>query len=390
VYKQNMKKLLLITDMFPHRYSPFSEVFVQQQAEELAKHYEVRVIATRFRYKYSVELDERATYQVTYVYMPVIEHFYPSLILIYWLLAIPVINRMINDWKPDLIHVHDYKHVPELLLLHDCLQQYKIPRYLTVHNIRTHPIMVKSKCFRWFYRLSVRRAYNGWAHIFTVNDKIRDILSRDANVTQITNIGNAIGPIPEIATNQLKAFKDKLSDDRFKIISVGNLKKEKGFDLLIEAVSILAKKNYAIQVFIVGKGEEKDRLIAEIDRLGLSDQVFLTGDLGNDIVRNLYPLFDAFILASYSESFGIVYIEAMFAGLPVIGVRGQGIDGIIQNGVNGLLVNPRDAGDLSDKIEYIITNIDLVKEMAEKGQLLVKQNFQLTQLINKIISTYEQ
>jgi teichuronic acid biosynthesis glycosyltransferase TuaC len=168
------------------------------------------------------------------------------------------------------------------------------------------------------------------------------------------------------------------------------LKKEKGFDLLIEAVSILAKKNYAIQVFIVGKGEEKDRLIAEIDRLGLSDQVFLTGDLGNDIVRNLYPLFDAFILASYSESFGIVYIEAMFAGLPVIGVRGQGIDGIIQNGVNGLLVNPRDAGDLSDKIEYIITNIDLVKEMAEKGQLLVKQNFQLTQLINKIISTYEQ
>jgi hypothetical protein len=71
-----MKKVLLISDLFPHKYSPYSEVFVLQQAEVMAKHYQVSVIATRFKYKYAVEQGIKSTYNVTYIFMPILNHVY--------------------------------------------------------------------------------------------------------------------------------------------------------------------------------------------------------------------------------------------------------------------------------------------------------------------------
>jgi len=384
-----MKKVLIITNLFPYKYSPFSEVFVQHQAEELAKRYKVHVIATRFKYRYSVELEILPSYKVTYVYLPFIRYFHLSLLILYRLLAVPVISRVVKEWKPDIIHVHDYRHVPELFLLNFCLKGFDVPRFLTLHNIRTHPVMVKSNGFRWFYGLCVRYAYKGYKHIFTVNDRIKAIIAKDAKVSSITNIGNAIGPIPKIESSAIEEFRTRLNPDCFKIIAVGNLKEEKGFGLLLEAVGRLIEQKHQIQVFIVGKGTERDRLLQQIERLGVGKYVVMTGDLNNAVVRNLYPLFDAFVLPSYSESFGIVYIEAMYAGLPVIGVKGQGIDGVVKNGENGLLVKPQDVDDLTSKIEYLIQNRDHAATMAEQGKELVSTEFQLTQLIDKIAREYE-
>lgn len=385
-----MKRVLIITDLFPDKFSPSSEVFVQQQVQELAKSYEVRVIATRFKHSYCVEQEDHLTYKVTYIYMPVIKYVYLSLIYSYRKFALPVINEVIKDWQPDIIHVHDYRHVPELFLLHKCLDQYQIPRYLTAHNIRTHPVMARTVAFKWFYRLCLKKSYSGWKHIFTVNDRIRNIISGDVQVTGIQNIGNAIGPVSEIESGDLDKYKSMLDEKSYKIISVGNLKKEKGFDILIEAVSKIIKKKYDIQLFIVGKGAEKVRLLNAIKKLGLERNITLTGDLKNAVLRNLYALFDAFVLASYSETFGVVYIEAMYAGLPVIGIRGQGIDGVVKDFENGFLAKPRDVEDLAAKIEYIICNRESVKAIAARGQSLIKNEYRIDQLIKKITDVYEQ
>ncbi len=386
----DMKRLLIITDLFPDKYLPFSEVFVKQQADELAKYYEVRVISTRLKRRRALEKVQFEQYPVTYIYIPYIRYVYFSLIFTYRYYAIPEICKEINDWGPDLIHVHDFKHVPELFMLHYCLKRYRIPRYLTVHNIRTHPSMIKSTCFNWFYRYCLGRSYIGWNHIFTVNDRLKKTLSVSAKQTAITTIGNAIGPVPKIDPGQLDTYKSKLDRNSFKIISVGNLKKEKGFDILIEAVSRLIASNHDIQLFIVGNGSERDRLWSQIKSLGVEKSIILTGDLSNELVRNLYSLFDAFVLASYSETFGVVYIEAMYSGLPVIGIRGQGIDGVVIDGENGYLARPQDADDLTVKIEYIINHREAARTVAEKGQSLVQSKFRIEQLIGKVIDIYEQ
>lgn len=376
--------------MFPDKYNPNGEVFVKHQANELAKSFDVRVIATRLKRRLSFEEDDKNGYTVTYLYMPYIKHFFLSLVFSYHNFAIPRINRVIKEWKPDIIHVHDFKHVPELFQLSYYLKRYNIPRYLTVHNLRTHPSVIKRQCTRWFYRMTFRGAYTGWNHIFTVNDNIKKIITNQTNVTRISNIGNAVGPAPEVPEAQIEQYRRLLSDNNFKIISVGNLKAEKGFDILVKSVGILMQKRYPIQVIIVGKGEEKDNLLTEINRQGLTDNIILTGDLSNALVRNLYPLFDAFVLPSYCETFGVVYIEAMYAGLPTIGVSGQGIDGVIKHGINGFLVNPQDSTDLAEKIEYIINNKDSVIPIAKNGQDLVRDEYQLSRLIKRIVKEYEQ
>jgi len=385
-----MKKLLIITDLFPDKYIPNSEVFVQHQVNEMAKSFEVRVIATRLKHKLSIEEDYKNGYRVTYLYMPYIKHVFFSLICSYHIYAIPRINRVIREWKPDIIHVHDFKHVPELFQLNYYLKKYNIPRYLSVHNLRTHITMVKTLCLSWFYRMTFHGAYSGWNHIFTVNDNIKEIISRDANVTKISNIGNAIGPVPELPEEQIGAYRNQLKVNSFKIISVGNLKLEKGFSLLIKAVDLLIQKKYDIQVCIIGKGEEQESLISDIKSMGLTGNFILTGDLSNAQVRNLYSLFDAFVLPSYSESFGVVYIEAMYAGLLTVGVKGQGIDGVIKHGINGFLVNPQDVTDLAENIEYIIKNKEIVKEIALKGQKLIRDEYLLLQLIERITKEYEE
>lgn len=384
-----MKKLLIITDLFPDKYIPNSEVFVQHQANELAKSLEVRVIATRLKHQLSIEEDNKNGYRVTYIYMPYIKHVFFSMICSYFIYAIPRINRVIREWKPDIIHVHDFKHVPELFQLNYYLKKYNIPRYLSVHNLRTHITMVKTLCLGWFYRMTFSGAYSGWTHIFTVNDNIKDIITRDAGVTNISKIGNAVGPVTQLPAEQIETYRKLLRVNSFKIISVGNLKLEKGFRLLIKAVGKLIQSKYDIQVCIIGKGEEKERLLSDINSLGLNSNFIFTGDICNTLVRNLYPLFDAFVLPSYSESFGIVYIEAMYAGLPTVGVKGQGIDGVIKHGINGFLVNPQDVTDLAEKIEYIINNREIVRDIALKGQKLIKEEYFLPQLIKRITKEYE-
>jgi glycosyltransferase involved in cell wall biosynthesis len=148
-------------------------------------------------------------------------------------------------------------------------------------------------------------------------------------------IGNAIKPYSSASDPLIDKVVSFLEGAEFKIISAGNLKPTKGFDLLIEAVAGIVRDGIPIRLAIFGDGDQRaslDRLI--MDR-GMKNAICCFGGVENSILRNLYPLFDAFILPSYSETFGIVYLEAMAAGIVTVGVRGQGIDGVIKHGDNG-------------------------------------------------------
>ena len=77
---------------------------------------------------------------------------------------------------------------------------------------------------------------------------------------------------------------------------------------------------------------------------------------------------DIYSMPSYKEGFGVVYIEAMSFGKPVIGVRGEGINDIIEDGVNGMLVEPKDVYSLMDKLEKLIVSKELRENIGKRGQ----------------------
>ncbi|MDD2596874.1 MAG: glycosyltransferase family 4 protein, partial [Candidatus Cloacimonetes bacterium] len=322
-------------------------------------------------------------------YIKIIRPLYLLNIIKYRHLVIPRLKKVIGKLNPDIIHVHDCRHVPELVNLAPLLSNSGLPHYLTVHNMATHPVRIKNMLSRMIYRFLLPIAYKGWDHIFCVNNQLIQQISAITQTHNISMIGNAIQPCSSVSDPLIDKVVSFLEGAEFKIISAGNLKATKGFDLLIEAVAKIVSDGIPIRLAIFGDGDQR----ASLDRLimdkGLKNAICCFGGVENSILRNLYPLFNAFILPSYSETFGIVYLEAMAAGIVTVGVRGQGIDGVIKHGDNGLLVDPKSIESIEQQIRWIISHPTEAKNIAQEGKILVDRDFRLEQLCDRIMSVYE-
>jgi len=382
-------RLLIITDLYPDRINPIGGIFVKHQAQELMKHYDVHVFATHMYDDVSnmeTYNDPKGEY---HDYIKIIRPLYLLNIIKYRHLVIPRLKKVIGKLNPDIIHVHDCRHVPELVNLAPLLSNSGNPHYMTDHNMATHPVRIKNMLSRMIYRFLLPIAYKGWDHIFCVNNQLIQQISAITQTHNISMIGNAIKPYSSASDPLIDKVVSFLEGAEFKIISAGNLKPTKGFDLLIEAVAGIVRDGIPIRLAIFGDGDQRaslDRLI--MDR-GMKNAICCFGGVENSILRNLYPLFDAFILPSYSETFGIVYLEAMAAGIVTVGVRGQGIDGVIKHGDNGLLVDPKSIESIEQQIRWIISHPTEAKNIAQEGKILVDRDFRLEQLCDRIMSVYE-
>ena len=128
----------------------------------------------------------------------------------------------------------------------------------------------------------------------------------------------------------------KTSDENFVFLSVGNLVNRKGFDVLINSFA-RANFNDNVHLKIVGEGTSRDKLQQQIDSLGLSSRVQLMGRIERKGVAQIMKGCDAFVLASRAETFGVVYVEAMAAGLPVIATACGGPEDFVSE-ENGILI----------------------------------------------------
>ena len=96
---------------------------------------------------------------------------------------------------------------------------------------------------------------------------------------------------------------------------------------------------------------------------------------GQDKSESIYPALDIFVLASYSETYGLVTIEAMASGLPIVATNAGGTAEIIANQETGLLFKPKNSDELADKLLKLIDNRGLAEEIAQKAQLDAVKRF---------------
>ncbi|MCB5247781.1 MAG: glycosyltransferase family 4 protein [Candidatus Cloacimonetes bacterium] len=384
-----MKKLLILSDLYPTRQNSLAGIFVRQQAEELARHYRVCVVAYTIGSAFRIERSHQGGIEACLITYPALRKPFLSAFFTFPLFALPAAAGALHRWQPDLIQVHDFRHLPELFWLKTWLDRIKQPKFLTLHNIRTHPERLKENRLLPFYRKTLPKALSGWDHVFTVNARLKNWLLPWLDENRISVLGNAIGPAPECRGEELTPVGSKLREGSYKLISVGNLTPEKGFSYLIDAVKTISEQGLDLQLVIVGKGPEQAALAAKIRASKLSDRIWLAGALENRIVRNLYPLFDLFVLPSYSETFGIVFLEAMYAGLPVLGIEGQGIHGLFADGREALYAKPRDAASLAALITRFSREPELAANLAAAGQKRVQRDFMLSGLIDKVREVYE-
>lgn len=152
------------------------------------------------------------------------------------------------------------------------------------------------------------------------------------------------------------------------LVSVGNLRPEKGQAYLIDAVHLLRERGLSVVLTIIGEGACRPYLEGLIASRGLKDVVRLAGNVPNREIPGYLSHSHIFILSSVSEGFPLVLLEAMASGLPIVASRIGGISEIISSEENGLLVEPENPGEIADAIELLIQNRARVEEMSQKNR----------------------
>lgn len=162
------------------------------------------------------------------------------------------------------------------------------------------------------------------------------------------------------------------------ILSVSSLIDLKNVDVNLRALAGL-KGRIDWTYTIVGEGEERPKLEALTAELGIEDRVRFLGAKSHLEVIEEMKRSHIFVMVSYLETFGLVYLEALAAGNIVIGSRGEGIDGVIENARSGFLSPAGEVGPLKEVLEEIIFR----NSEAELGRILVEANRIIRQFTDK-------
>lgn len=234
---------------------------------------------------------------------------------------------------------------------------------------KTAKTLIHRLIARFLFPYFIRFFYPGANAVICVSQGIADEISvmtiRQGNISVIYN--------PVADENILQLAQAKVDHAWFLdskvpvIVMVGRLSKTKDQPTLFEALDIIVKKRPA-RLVLVGDGSEKQKLENLARQLGLSDRVAFLGFQDNPY--KYMKRASVFVLSSLQEGFGNVIVEAMVCGTPVVATNCKsGPSEIIQDGVNGLLVPPQDAGALADAITRILDYPALAQRFLKQGRI---------------------
>lgn len=222
--------------------------------------------------------------------------------------------------------------------------------------------------------------------VVAVSDWVRRYLvSVGVPESHAVTIYTGIVPPPPVARSTLR---DELglADDDILIGTVAILRFEKGHKELIDAALPLLAERPKVHLVFAGDGPVYDRLLAYIAEQGLRGRVHLLG-LRRDIPNVLAGL-DFFALATWQEALGTSFIEAMAAGLAVIGTAVDGVPEVIQDGVNGLLVPARDQTALTQALYKLVDDAELRHRFGTAGQEITRTRFSVSTMAAEMEAFY--
>lgn len=160
-------------------------------------------------------------------------------------------------------------------------------------------------------------------------------------------------------------------DADYLFCTVSRLAKEKNLSFQLKGLQrlkqMLIEQGKTFRHLMIGDGPEQKNLMAEIQSLGLGENVILLGNVKNAEIKNYQAASDLFLFTSKSETQGIVLLEAMAVGNPVVAVEASGVQDIVEHGINGYLT-PEDAGAWAAEIAGLLQNESLRRQMQEEAK----------------------
>ena len=253
--------------------------------------------------------------------------------------------------KEDIDIIHGHYLFPAGAAAVEVGKEYGIKTYVTAHGsdmfelYKSQPLM----------RPTIKNVLKDADGVFAVSNALKHeiVATGVVGIADKTKISWNSVDVDKFSLKNNDSFKKEFKlEDKPIVLFVGNLIKRKNVDSLLEAKKIANSDYYLV---VVGDGPLYKKLTKKVEDENIRDVIF-TGSRGD--VENIIPSCDLLILPSYSESFGLVLIEALACGKPVIGSDVGGISEIINDDV-GLLINPKKVSTIAKAIDKLVNDEDL-------------------------------
>ena len=273
------------------------------------------------------------------------------------------LKKLVNEENIDIIHGHYL--FPAGLASVNVGKKNNIPTYVTAHGSDMFEMYTQQK----FMQSTIKKVLKKADVVLSVSNALKEEIiatgiERIKEKTRLHWNSVDINKFKEFDENNKEEvlFKDNffkefnINPSKPTVLFVGNIIKRKNVNLLIESKK-LVKTDY--NLVIIGEGAELNELKEKVSKYKESNQIDNVYFIGaRKDVEKIIPISDLLVLPSFTESFGLVLIEALACGKPVIGSNVGGIKEIITEDV-GLLINPNDNKSLADAIEKILTDSNL-------------------------------
>nr|MCU0405582.1 glycosyltransferase family 4 protein [Ignavibacteriaceae bacterium] len=191
-----------------------------------------------------------------------------------------------------------------------------------------------------------------------------------------------------ILLNDSSQIIQKVKTNKLPIIGmVANFRTQKDHKTLLTALNILIKSGYKAELWLAGDGPTRAEMQKLATDLQIESNVRFLGMISN--LTEIYRRIDVFVLSTHYEGHPLAILEAMSFGLPVIATRVSSIQEVIEEGKNGLLVNPGDPNDLALALKKILTNDLLFSQLSEASLKTTREQQSVDDWARNLISLYE-
>jgi len=170
--------------------------------------------------------------------------------------------------------------------------------------------------------------------------------------------------------------------------AVGRLSLEKGFDVLLRALARVLGQGADVELLLIGEGEHRAELEALACSLGCQERVRFAGFQGD--TRRCYEAMDVFVLSSLREGLPNVVLEAMAMEVPLVATRIAGVPSVIEDGRNGLLVEPGSVEELAAAMTRLIQDAPLRERLRQEGRHTVEERFSFRNRMRKVAAVFDE
>lgn len=286
-------------------------------------------------------------------------------------------SEALDGWSPEVVHGHDWVVAEAATVLAD---RRGCPLVMTMHATEAglYEGNVVSEFSRWRHRVErdlVRRAEATIVCSTVMRSELVERLGADDD--RLTVVGNGVHAQRWItAPRQRAAARQSLGISSAPVlVLVGRLEHEKGAQDAIEAVARLSDRRPPPHLLLVGDGSRADDLQRQAADRGLGTQVHLLGRRGDADVAAVLGAADVALVPSRYEPFGLVALEAMAAGTPLVVSATGGLLDVVEDDVSGLVVPPADPVALARAVARLLDDGDLRQRLSKTASARVSAHF---------------